>query len=213
MEANSQVFEAVLRLMALAVAVVFHEVAHGFIAWRLGDPTAREAERLTLNPFAHVDILGSIVLPMVLIFSGSPVLLGWAKPVPFNPNYFRNPRKGIMLVALAGPAVNLLLALAGGLLVRLVFGIGLTPELLVIGLAYFCITNVILGVFNLIPIPPLDGSKIVMGLLPESWAMQYARLDRFGFIIIFGLLYLGALDGIIRPAATVLLRLFLGPLM
>jgi Zn-dependent protease len=214
MDSESPVFLAVIRLMALAIAVVFHEVAHGYVAWRLGDPTARQAQRLTLNPFAHVDLVGSVILPMVLIFTGSPVLLGWAKPVPFNPGFFRNPRKGIMLVAFAGPATNLLLALASGLLFRLVLvlGSGGAAIILLMGLAYLCITNVVLGVFNLIPIPPLDGSKIVMGLLPESLARAYAGVERFGFLLIFGLLYLGALDYLIRPAAGLLMRLFMGPL-
>lgn len=214
MEIESPVWLAVIRLMALAVAVVFHEVAHGFVAWRLGDPTARQLERLTLNPFAHVDVVGSIILPLTLIFTGSPVLLGWAKPVPVNPSFFRNPRKALMFVAFAGPATNLLLALASGLLFRLVMamGAGVMAELILLGLVYLCITNVVLGVFNLIPIPPLDGSKIVMGMLPESLARSYAELERFGFLLIFGLLYLGALDYLIRPAAGLLMRLFLGPL-
>ena len=214
MEFDSPVYLTVIRLMSLAVAVVFHEVAHGFVAWRLGDPTARQAERLTLNPFAHVDLVGSVILPLALIVTGSPVLLGWAKPVPFNPFFFKNQRRGMMLVALAGPATNLGLALVSGLLFRLVLGSAWPAAVLgfaLTGLATLCITNVVLGVFNLIPIPPLDGSKIVMGMLPQELAVAYARLERFGFILIFGLLYLGALDYIIRPAAGLLMRLFLGP--
>lgn len=212
MDFDSLAILAVLRLMALAIAVVFHEVAHGFVAWRLGDPTAREAHRLTLNPFAHVDLVGSIILPLTLIFVGSPVLLGWARPVPFNPGFFRNPRRGIMLVAFAGPATNLTLALASGLLFRLLaaFTMSVANGLLLTALGFLCITNVVLGVFNLIPIPPLDGSKIVMGMLPDSLARAYASMERYGFILIFGLLYFGALDLILRPAVGLLMRLLLG---
>lgn len=199
--------ELAVKLLALFMAIVFHEVAHGYVAWKLGDPTARQARRLTLNPLAHVDLVGSIILPAMLMFMNSPVLFGWAKPVPFNPSYFRDPRQGIMLVGAAGPVVNFVLAILSALLFRL---LGPLSSLLALFLVYLCITNIVLGVFNLIPIPPLDGSRVVMGFLPEPWVRPYLRLEPFGFIIIFGLLSLGVLNQVINPAAQFLLRLLLG---
>lgn len=196
-----------IQLLALFLAIVPHEVAHGYVAWKLGDPTARRANRLTLNPLAHIDLVGSIILPGMLMIMHSPVLFGWAKPVPFNPWYFRDPRRGIMLVGIAGPIVNFAMAILSALLVRV---LGTAGGLVTQFLAYFCVINIVLGVFNLIPIPPLDGSRVVTGLLPEEWAGPYMRLERFGFIIIIGLLYLGVLDRVINPAAVFLFRLLLG---
>lgn len=197
----------VIQLLALFMAIVPHEVAHGYVAWKLGDPTARRAHRLTLNPLAHIDLFGSILLPLFLFFLKSPVLFGWAKPVPFNPWYFRDQRRGIMLVGAAGPVTNFVLAMLSGILYRM---IGPSGGIIALFLIYLCMTNIFLGVFNLIPIPPLDGSRIVMGLLPEALAVAYARLERFGFVIIFALLWLGVLDYVVRPAAAILMRFLLG---
>lgn len=197
----------VIQLLALFMAIVPHEVAHGYVAWKLGDPTARRAHRLTLNPLAHIDLFGSILLPLFLFFLKSPVLFGWAKPVPFNPWYFRDQRRGIMLVGAAGPVTNFVLAMLSGILYRM---IGPSGGIIALFLIYLCMTNIFLGVFNLIPIPPLDGSRIVMGLLPEELAVAYARLERFGFVIIFALLWLGVLDYVVRPAAAILMRFLLG---
>ncbi|MFC1889838.1 site-2 protease family protein [Thermodesulfobacteriota bacterium] len=195
----------IVSLTALFLSIVIHEVAHGYAAYRLGDPTARNANRLTLNPLAHIDPMGSIVLPILLVLMHSPVLIGWAKPVPFNPAYFRNVKKGIMLVGVAGPASNLVLALVAGLLFRI-----LTPGgVLGLFLLHCCVINVILATFNLIPIPPLDGSRVVIGFLPDYLVPKYLRLERFGFLIIFGLLWLGALDYVIWPIADALLRFLL----
>ena len=196
-----------IQLLALFLAIVPHEVAHGYVAWKLGDPTARRAHRLTLNPLAHIDLFGSIILPGMLMLMHSPVLFGWAKPVPFDPRYFRDPRRGIMLVGAAGPITNFVMAILSALLYRV---IGPASDFFALFLAYLCITNIILGVFNLIPIPPLDGSRVLMGLLPEDWVGSYLRLEPFGFVIIFGLLWLGALDRVISPAAFFLFRLLLG---
>ena len=195
-----------IQLLALFMAIVPHEVAHGYVAWKLGDPTARRANRLTLNPLAHIDLFGTIILPAMLMYMGSP-LFGWAKPVPFNPWYFRDPRRGIMLVGAAGPITNFAMAILSALLFRL---LGPASGLFALFLAYLCITNIILGVFNLIPIPPLDGSRVVMGLLPEDMVGPYQRLEPFGFIIIIGLLWLGVLDRVISPAAFFLFHLLLG---
>lgn len=195
-----------IQLLALFLAIVPHEVAHGYAAWKLGDPTARRANRLTLNPLAHIDLFGSIILPGMLIFMNIPPF-GWAKPVPFDPRYFRDPRRGIMLVGAAGPVVNFTMAILIALLLRVLGPVG---GVFVQFLVYLCLINIFLGVFNLIPIPPLDGSRVVMGLLPEEWVAPYLRLEPFGFVIIFGLLYLGALDRVISPAAFFLFRLLLG---
>jgi len=194
--------DVIVKIFALVFAVVIHEVAHGYAAYLLGDPTAKRAHRLTLNPIAHIDLFGSVILPLVLVFTGSPVLLGWAKPVPFNPAYFRDPRRGIMIVGAAGPLINFLAALVSAVLFRLV---GHVFQPLALFLFFFCATNLILGIFNLIPIPPLDGSRIVMGFLPDDLVPAYLRLESFGFIIIFALLGLGVLDYIISPVYHFLL--------
>lgn len=188
--------DLIIKFTALILAVVIHEFAHGYAAYLLGDPTAKRAHRLTLNPIAHLDLFGSIILPLVLVFTGSPVLLGWAKPVPFNPGYFRDPRRGIMIVGAAGPLMNFLAALASAVLFRFV---GPTTPLFAHFLVFFCATNLILGIFNLIPIPPLDGSRIVLGILPDDLVPAYLRMEPFGFIIIFALLWLGLLDYIVFP--------------
>jgi Zn-dependent protease len=197
--------ELFIRIAALVFSIIIHEVAHGYVAYRLGDPTAKRARRLTLNPLAHIDPMGSVLLPLILVLAHSPVLLGWAKPVPFNPGYYRDVKKGIMIVGLAGPASNLILAAVAGAIVR-TFPFG---EIIGFFLMQTCIINVILAIFNLIPIPPLDGSRVVVGFLPSSLVSAYLGLERYGFIIIFGLLWLGALDHILWPIASMLLRFLL----
>lgn len=197
----------VIKLVCLGFSIILHEVAHGYAAYRMGDPTAAYSNRLTLNPMAHIDLFGSIILPIILIVTGSPVLLGWAKPVPINPYHFQNLKRGIMVTGAAGPLTNFALALAAGLLFQVV-----SPLSEVVGwfLAYFCATNVALGVFNLIPIPPLDGSRVLYGLLPRGMDDQYLSIERYGIFILFGLLWLGALDRIIYPVSMFFLRLLLG---
>ena len=193
------------RLTALVVSIILHEVAHGYVAYRLGDPTARDAKRLTLNPLAHIDPIGSVVLPLFLVITHSPVLFGWAKPVPYNPGYFRDFKKGTMLVGAAGPVTNLILAAICAVLFRL-----FTPQgILGFFLLQACDINVVLAVFNLIPIPPLDGSRIVMGLLPDELIPGYLSIERFGFIVIFALLYFNVLDYVLVPVVRVVLRFLL----
>ena len=195
--------ETIAKIISLAAAVILHEVAHGYAAYRLGDPTARDAKRLTLNPLAHIDMFGSVILPLFLLASGSQVLFGWAKPVPFNPAYFRDQRKGIMIVGAAGPLTNFAIAFAAGALFRFLAPAGLTAMFLL----FMCLTNLILGVFNMIPIPPLDGSRVVAGLLPGRLVPAYFRFERFGFIVIFALLWLGAFDYVVLPVLRLALVL------
>ncbi|SMC94824.1 site-2 protease family protein [Novosphingobium sp. B1] len=178
----------------MILAIVFHEVAHGWVARALGDPTAAEQKRLSLNPFRHVDPFGTIILPGLLKLSGAPVF-GWAKPVPVNFGRLRNPRVGMMLVAAAGPVTNFVLAAIAaiglGLLVRATDRMGepgLGALFLSDNLRNFLLVNLFLGAFNLLPIPPFDGSRIVMGALPAPLARGYARLEPFGLILVFGLL-------------------------
>ncbi len=197
--------EMVIQIAALVFSIIIHEVAHGYVAYRLGDPTARDANRLTLNPLPHIDLMGSIILPLFLVIMNSPVLIGWAKPVPYDPRYFRDVKKGVMLVGLAGPASNLILATVAAIIIRIIPLEGIIGLFLV----YVCIVNIILAIFNLIPIPPLDGSRVVLGFLPSDMASKYLKLERYGFIIIFGLLYIGVLGKILMPIASMLLRILL----
>jgi len=183
---------ALALIPALVVAIVFHEVAHGWTALMLGDPTAKERRRLSLNPIRHVDPLGTLVLPGLLALSGLPVF-GWARPVPVIKQRLRNPRFGMMAVAAAGPATNFVLATLGavalGLYARAMGGdAGGIAGFAGATLYSFILINVFLALFNLLPIPPFDGSHIVEGLLPEPAARLYERLRPFGFVLMFTLL-------------------------
>lgn len=202
----------------LVVAVVLHEVAHGYVAGKLGDPTARNMGRLTLNPIRHIDPMMTIILPALLVAAHSPVVFGGAKPVPVNPGYFRNPRRGMAIVAIAGPITNFILAgLFYGLfelLVRVRPEMILQPskvELFLAGWVFQGILiNLVLGTFNLIPIPPLDGGRIAVGFLPIRLARAYARLERYGLLLLFLFLWTGWFQKILTPIVELVVRGILG---
>lgn len=199
--------ETPLVLVLIFFSVVCHEISHGLVAWKLGDPTAWRMGRLSFNPLVHIDIFGTILLPLFLLFMGSRFLFAWAKPVPVNPAYFRNRKQGMMLVALAGPATNLALAVAMSLVLR--FGGAVIPAFLARALATTALMNVILMAFNLIPIPPLDGSRIVANFLGGRLYWNYMRLERYGMMIVFGLLFLGVISRLLYPVMILGIR-FLG---
>lgn len=203
-----------LTVPPLLVAVILHEVAHGYAAEKLGDPTARRLGRITLNPIKHIDLWMTILLPGLLILANAPIIFGGAKPVPVDPRNFSNPRIGMMWVALAGPVTNFILAgCCYALLVGAAqLGIGDAPtdalSLLLGWLVYGIVINLILALFNLVPIPPLDGGRIAVGLLPVPLARALARLEPFGILIVMVLLMSGVLNRVLSP----LLRVILGAL-
>lgn len=173
-----------LGVVILIMSAILHEIMHGWVANKLGDPTARLLGRLTLNPIPHIDPIMSVLVPFLLVISGSPIIFGAAKPVPVNPMNLRDGRKDMALVALAGPATNLVIALIAAGLAHLFFQI----EILYLLFAMITLYNLMLGFINLIPIPPLDGSKVFSILLPDELARTYMSIERFGFIIVFMLL-------------------------
>lgn len=203
---------ALISIIILILSVVVHEVSHGLIAEKLGDPTARLAGRLTLNPLPHIDPMGSVLMPFVLYLvqlgSPNPIIFGSAKPVPVNYNNLKNPKRDMVLVSMAGPASNFLLAFGCALPLRL----GLIGVSSVGGgfLLQVVILNIVLGVFNLIPIPPLDGSKVLAGFLADRFLPALFSLERYGFFIIFFLLYTGLLNRAFVPLLRFFFRLFLG---
>ena len=192
----------ILEIISIAVilfsAVVLHEYAHGWVAYKLGDPTAKLAGRLTLNPVMHVDPVGTIFLPGVLIalrFLGlNTFLFGWAKPIPVNFSRLNNPRRDMMLVGMAGPAVNVVLAVVASQLTRVPMSLDVYKF---VEAAVFI--NLLLAAFNMIPIPPLDGSRLVMGLLPRGLAVPYSQLARYGILIVMVFIYMGVLDAVVLP--------------
>jgi Zn-dependent protease len=217
----------VISLFVLLFAITIHEAAHGWAASRFGDDTARNMGRVTLNPIAHIDPFGTVLLPLLLVLMKAPPF-GWAKPVPVNPFNLKNPRRDNLWISAAGPMANILaaaLSLLTIILIKLaspnvsVFlrnflgGRGELPrgfhpiEGLAIILFYGVLVNTYLVVFNLIPVPPLDGSGVLMGLLSEGAAQKYDRLRPYGFLIVLGLIYMGVLSFIIRPIEIIIYTL------
>lgn len=198
---NDIILQIIILAPPILLALTVHEFAHGYVAYRLGDPTAKSLGRLTLNPLKHLDPIGTLAFFLIKI--------GWAKPVPVNPNYFRNPRKDMLWVALAGPGVNLALALVSALAVKVVWfiasNIPYSPmaEAILVPLNQVLVAsvwiNLVLCIFNFLPIPPLDGSKILAGLLPPDLARSYASIERYGFILILVLAVSGLLTKMILP--------------
>lgn len=201
--------EILLGLIVLILSVIAHEVAHGYAADALGDPTARLAGRLTLNPLPHIDLMGSIVIPALLVFSHSSFLFGWARPVPYNPYNLRNRRWGETIVALAGAATNLFLAVLFGLLIR--FGADVLPASALSLATLIAFTNLFLGLFNLIPFPPLDGFTALRSALPWHLAQGLARLEHqlrsagIVTLVLFLILFSTLLSG---PFFTLVLWIF-----
>jgi Zn-dependent protease len=218
---DGTLFQILALAPALVFAIVFHEVAHGWTALALGDPTAKERHRLSLNPLRHVDPIGTLVLPGVLLLAGAPAF-GWARPVPVVQQRLRNPRFGMMAVAAAGPLTNLVMAALGAVAIGVLVRGGNPPDASVggfalLGLTFFMLINVFLAFFNLLPIPPFDGSHIVEGVLPRSAASAYRRLRPVGMVLFLGLVALtwygptsGVLDHLIGPPVYWMLERFDG---
>jgi len=185
-----------LWILPVLLAVTLHEAAHGFVAWRLGDDTAYRLGRVSANPFRHIDPFGTIVLPGILLLSGSPFMFGYAKPVPVQFRNLRQPRRDSILVAAAGPAANLLIALASAILVNAALALpDQAQDWIKKTLTLSVVWNVSLAVFNLLPIPPLDGSRVLLGLLPKRLAEVYGRLFRYGLYLVIGIIVIPPLIG------------------
>jgi Zn-dependent protease len=193
---NITLYDLSVWVLPLVIAITFHEAAHGFVAHRLGDDTAYNLGRVSFNPIRHIDPFGTLILPAILLMSHSPFLFGYAKPVPVNFRGLKEPRIGMVLVALAGPATNIALALVAAAAFH---GVGLLPDdaaqWLADNLKNALVINVILAIFNMMPIPPLDGGRVAVGLLPRALAFPLSRLEPFGMLILIGLLILLPLVG------------------
>lgn len=219
MENADTIRHLLISALPILIAITFHEVSHGFVAYKLGDPTAKMLGRLTLNPLVHIDIFGTIILPiMLIVLTDGRFVFGYAKPVPINPMNFKNPRKDMAISAAAGPVTNILLAVLSFLIWKTVLTplAGVSPEAvadkvlrpLTLIFQAGIVINVVLASFNMIPIPPLDGGRVLTGLLPYKQAATFSRIEPFGFIIVLILIYSGMANYIIMPFIVFFLKLF-----
>ena len=193
-------------IIPLLFAITLHEAAHGWIASKLGDHTARMMGRVTLDPTKHIDPIGTIAIPLVLLLSSSGFIFGWAKPVPINFNALRNGKNGMIWVALAGPVANIVMAVCWlfVMIIAINMNIAVLIEMGRIGI----LVNCVLAVFNLLPIPPLDGSRVISALLPNRLAYQYNQLEQYGLYILLGLMLLGGFNYLVRPWVELILSWF-----
>ncbi len=214
------IYSASTWIVPILIAITFHEAAHAFAAWKLGDNTAHRLGRVTFNPLKHVDLFGTILVPALLFLTKAPFLFGWAKPVPVAFGRLGHPRRDMAIVAIAGPVTNVLLAFASAVLFHVLW---LVPEAaapwLAQTLSRSILLNLVLAIFNMIPVPPLDGYKILTGILPNFWYPVLAPLERYGFMILLLLIFLGGaigggiVSGMISPVANLLFRTIVGDLL
>lgn len=195
-------------VIILIFSIILHEIAHGYVAEMFGDPTARLAGRLTLNPIPHIDPLGSIILPVLLLSTGAGIVLGWAKPVPYNPYNLRNQKWGTVAVGLAGVLTNLLLAVIFGLIIRYSAELGITSQSFLGMLEFIVQINVVLAVFNLIPFPPLDGAKVLFAFLPYRFQYIHDYLEKNWLLFIVFVIFFA--QYIIAPVSNFLLKVIVG---
>ena len=193
-------------IIPLLFAITLHEAAHGWIASKLGDHTARMMGRVTLDPTKHIDPIGTIAIPLVLLLSSSGFIFGWAKPVPINFNALRNGKNGMIWVALAGPGANIVMAICW--LFLMIIAINMNIAVLIEMGRIGILVNCVLAVFNLLPIPPLDGSRVISALLPNRLAYQYNQLEQYGLYILLGLMFLGGFNYLVRPWVELILGWF-----
>ena len=178
-------------IIPVLISLSFHEAAHGYVANLLGDDTAKKLGRVTLNPLKHIDRFGTVILPMLLIIIKSPFIFGWAKPIPVKFHRLKNPLRDMVFVAIAGPVTNIILAVVAALILSMMYNFGLlNNSWLVHTCTNFFLINIILAVFNMIPIPPLDGGRVAVGILPKYFSYQLAKLERYGFFIIIAGLFI-----------------------